>query len=84
MKEDILDFINKLVTYLQIKIIKNFPNNIILFFLCSIFSIRNLKRKYKYFLNIFNNHSAFTLFTRDNMSYKIALVILKIIQYIMF
>ena len=70
-------------TNLRIKIKKNFPNNVILFFLCSILSIRKIKRKYKYFLNIFNNHSTFTLFIRDNVPYKIALVILKIIQYIM-
>lgn len=56
----------------QTNIIKSFPYNHIILFPCSIL-YENRKFKYNQLLQIFNNHSDITLFTRDNRSYEIAL-----------
>ena len=65
--------VNAGVIALQLKIVKNFPNNPIIFFPYSIFSNPSKKHKYKEFSKIFANHTDFTLFTRDNISYTTAL-----------
>ena len=57
----------------HVKIVKTFPNNQIILFPCSIFYNKNRKKTYEKFLQIFNNHTHLTLFTRDNTSYQTAL-----------
>ena len=61
----------------QTNIVNAFPNNHIIFFPCSIFYDPIKKDIYTTFLNIFNNHSSLTLFTRDNISYQTALYLFK-------
>ena len=57
----------------QTNIIKRFPNNHIILFPCSILYNNRRIQKYQQFINIFNNHSDITLFTRESKSYETAL-----------
>ena len=56
----------------QVTIVKNFPNNQIIFFPCSIFDNPNKKMKYFNFLNVFNQHHNLTFFIRDKISFDIS------------
>jgi len=61
----------------QSNIVKTFQNNHIIFLPCSILYSPSKQNIYTKFLNIFNNHSSLTLFTRDNVSYQTALYLFK-------
>lgn len=53
----------------QVTIVKNFPNNQIIFFPCSIFDNPKKKEKYTPFLNVFHHHPNLTFFIRDKISF---------------
>ena len=54
----------------QVTIVKNFPNNQIIFFPCSIFYNQKKKKKYSYFLKVFHHHPNLTFFIRDQISFE--------------
>ena len=54
----------------QVTIVKNFPNNQIIFFPCSIFDNPKKKEKYSYFLKVFHHHPNLTFFIRDQISFE--------------
>jgi len=56
----------------QVNIVKNFPNNNIIFFPCSIFFKENLRTKYTHYLDIINKHHSLTFFIREKSSFNIS------------
>ena len=56
----------------QVNIVKNFPNNNIIFFPCSIFFKENLRLKYTHYLDIINQHHSLTFFIREKSSFNIS------------
>ena len=56
----------------QINIIKTFPLNNIFLFPCSIYLNKTKLKRYKQYIDAYNNHKHLTLFTRDLLSYKTA------------
>ena len=56
----------------QVTIVKNFPNNQIIFFPCSIFDNPKKRKKYYYFLKVFHQHPNLTFFIRDKISFDVS------------